>query len=404
MNDDDALETRLRSTFQALLDPIEGECPIWGSSPKSAAEIARDGRPGLWGAFGRHPRLAVFGALGLVVVLVASGLFAFTALAFRRSCAGCANPAFWGIAAFDENHLVVVGGTDDWFGKLVVATSDDAGKTWSMAYPDAPALTSLTRAGSRLVGSMGCYTGSNGNPTPSSCLYASDDGGRTWQDLEAGRLVDPSFADASHGVATSYWEPWEKSLSAPQLYATSDGGHSWQVQPDPCGPDYPWLDQVAAVAADTAVVRCSALSEATLLSDWELVRVKLGATSTVIGRYGDHGDLFDNVNIESLVMAPDGVGYVSGTTVTAGQTGVSGSAQGTYDPGVGVYRTTDGGASWKLVGTPPLPLETGAIVSDSVAYFSLREGTGTWTGAVVTRDGGATWSRLVCWPYFGSVC
>ena len=89
------------------------------------------------------------------------------------------------------------------------------------------------------MGSMGCYTGSNGNPTPSSCLYASDDGGRTWQDLEAGRLVDPSFADASHGVATSYWEPWEKSLSAPQLYATSDGGHSWQVQPDPCGPDYP---------------------------------------------------------------------------------------------------------------------------------------------------------------------
>ncbi len=388
MNDDDALEARLHSTFHALLDAVTGECPTWGSSPEAAAEIARGGRPGLRGAFGRHPRLAVLGAFTLVLVIVASSFVALVATGVlpRRTCAGCANPAFWGIAAFDEDHLVVVGGTDDDTGKLVVATSDDAGRRWSMAYPDAPALTSLTRAGSRLVGSTGCYAAIPGDSAPTSCLYASDDGGRTWQDLHAGRLVDPSFSDAEHGVALPYWD---SSITSPLTpYATSDGGRSWTAEPDPCDAAHPHLEQVVAIGSDAAEALCTTIDTGSGKAHWELVSIEPHARS-VISDSDAQEAVLDGYYVAGLTMAPDGVGYLMGN---------------------GLYRTTDGGTTWTRISEPTLPesdlspLWRGTVVTDSVAYFTLRAGSGLWTGVGVTSDGGATWSRLVCWPYFGSIC
>jgi hypothetical protein len=401
MDHDDRLEEDLGATLKSLLEPVVGRYPRWGSSPQSVDVMATPTRSRRFaGVFTRHPLISAFTSLCLVLVIVASTATWLGVIhPITSKCAGCSNPAFWAVSALSETQLVAVGGTDDVSGKLVVATSSDAGKIWSISYPDAPALTTLARVGSRLVGATECDQTVTEQPTPTSCLFASDDGGRTWQDLKAGTLVDPSFADASHGVALSAMAL--RIGSTPEhrtLYATSNAGSTWQAEPNPCDSEYPWLEQAVAVGLDAAIVRCSRLFDQASKPAWELVRVQPGVGRTVVASYGSPGDLFDGVYVSTLALSSAGIGYIIGT----GRAGTPDSQPTTspgYVWGLYVYRTTDGGASWTSVAAPTLPLWSGTVVSDSLAYFSVRD-TGIFTGVVVTRDGGATWAELAHWDFF----
>lgn len=68
--------------------------------------------------------------------------------------------------ALPDGRLACIGGTDT---RTRLLTSDDHGRTWHQV-PGAPALTTLQRAGDRLIGQTSDGQG----------MAVSDDGGRDW--------------------------------------------------------------------------------------------------------------------------------------------------------------------------------------------------------------------------------
>jgi photosystem II stability/assembly factor-like uncharacterized protein len=333
-------------------------------------------------------------AIALVVtVTVASVRFVAVAL-LPGSCAGCIGSAIWAVAALDEQHVVGVGGTKDAGGNLVQIRSSDGGATWRIERPDAPALTAIAVAGSRLYGSTYClptyppesglpsganvYYGSGVDhsfyPAAASCLYFSDDRGANWHDAGAGRLVDPSFADASNGWAHSPFDTEGGPTSI--LYTTSDGGRTWRADPAPCDAATPWIAQAMATGPGSGYVLCVG-SWVNDQAPWALVKIRPGAppevmsstrTSTLQLGYG------------TFFIRADGMGLASADTL---------------------YVTADGGRSW----TPSAQRDDwtwirGVSFASSKVGFAAFRWSGSQSGVETTNDGGLTWRPVADWDWW----
>ena len=83
------------------------------------------------------------------------------------------------------------------------------------------------------------------------------------------------------------------------------------------------------------------------------------------------------------------------TTLYAGTQGVSGSGTGTVVPVSGVFKSTDGGGSWSSVSTglPPYGPFVTALALDPTTPTTLYAGT-NGGGVFKTTDGGASWSPV----------
>lgn len=292
----------------------------------------------------------------------------------------------WAVTATDLDHILAVGGTQDDRGDLVVARSEDGGDHWRVVAPSAPALTTLGRAGSRLVGATSCVPrsvdGRAVDPTPSSCLFASDDEGASWRDLGAGRLVGPSFADDRNGWASG---PIDPGLgTSPSLFTTADGGVTWRDVGSPCGSDTPLIWKAMITAPGSGYVVCLGLPGPTG-QEWRFLEVdQRGSILRHHGHTPASGPIggLDDDSIYGFAMQRDGHGLLWAST--------------------GLYRTADRGVSWELVPTGDLEgtfWGGGALISDTAAYLVARNG-GAWTAIYGTRDG-RTWQPFISWPFFG---
>jgi hypothetical protein len=388
------LEEELRVALALELGSAKGDFPEWGQSPQSRRAQAWPGRS----IRSLMPGRLMVGAAAVLVLVVGAGLFGLAGagpiagLLHQNSCAGCEGSAIWAVAAIDSQHVVGVGGTDDYNGRLVLVRSEDGGKTWSVEHPNAPALTSLALAGDRLYGSTECLptypqdyglpsdewgyppaTDRSIQPAPASCLYFSDDRGKTWHDADAGRLVDPSFADALHGWAHSP-DDW-LGQTPTTLYSTSDGGRTWHAESFACDPNSPWIREAVATGAGAGYVLCTAHQGPA----WQIMQVRPGMVADV--RSSTHTSALEYVG--GLYMRPDGSGWISASS--------------------GLYLTTDRALTWTLASgqvSPGWGYPQGAsAISDATAFAAFRS-TGAKSGILMTGDGGSSWRVLIAWDWW----
>jgi photosystem II stability/assembly factor-like uncharacterized protein len=239
-------------------------------------------------------------------------------------------------------------------------------------------------AGERLLGGTECYQPRTDAgplaPAPTSCLFASDDGGQSWQDLEVGRLVDPSFINGQTGWAHT---PFDVGMLAPAtLFATIDHGQSWRQVGQPCAGATPWIRKAVMVAVDRGYVLCRGVPTTGSSYPWQLVELTADG-GTVVRQQGDTyapGAPFGGDDVRGLTMLADGRGYLMTQTI---------------------YRTEDGGQTWKALATGETVggFESGVIVNDSIAFVALRA-LGNYSRVYGTSNGGSSWTLLGSWPFY----
>ncbi|MGD0249045.1 MAG: hypothetical protein ABSB75_08345 [Candidatus Limnocylindrales bacterium] len=417
MSEDSALERSLQDALEWELGVATGRYSSWGDSPQAKRAMAWPGRslrsfvPGRFGA--AAAAVALIGVLAVAVVNFGSQYVV------QPQCLGCGGAAIRGVVAFDDRHIVGVGGTDDSRGNLVLVRSDDGGKSWSVEHPDAPAFTALALAGGRLYASREClptyppdYALPSGadvafgggvdrsfHPAPGSCLYYSDDRGRTWHDAGAGQVVDPSFADAKNGWAHTEYDPLGRTPTT--LYSTSDGGLTWRAQTSPCDAATPWIEQAVATGADAGYVLCVGPwdqygGDPMVVQPWELVQVSPGEAPVV--RFGPSSPgVPPATGASCFFMRADGTGWIYTDTTT-----LPTRSTDPYGWSAALYRTSDGGASWARpqdVSSDWPGARSASFVSPTVGFAAFTE-TGSKSGIVETTDGGLTWRTLVAWGWW----
>ena len=327
----------------------------------------------------RNARLIV--ALGVslaVVALVLAGVVFFWPKGVVDTDPPRVN--MWAIAADGVDDLVAVGGSDDDKGGLVLAKSLDGGATWVVSDPDAPAMTHLGRAGNRLVTSVACLPPTiGGDPVgegPDSCVYVSDDDGATWRDIDAGRLVDPTFSDESYG-----WTHPPFPVEGP-LFHTFDGGLTWSSFAEPCPADTPTIYASVAVAPESGYVICfgpvSGSRQAWSLIEW----VTNSATVRFSGNidYGNDPEGLSSDFVQGFTMRADGAGLIWTSNST--------------------YRSADGGSTWQPMSQEGLDrgfFRGGGTMPDVDHAFLVRRG--PYSSIVEWQDG--QWHSLISWPFEG---
>ncbi|HEX7495650.1 MAG TPA: hypothetical protein VF349_03350 [Candidatus Limnocylindrales bacterium] len=417
------LEGELKAALSNELASTEGEFPLWGMSPQSRQAQAWPDRSmrsllprKIWVAAAATATLCL--ALGASLVRVTGPTTAATTSPHTPCDAFC-GPTIWATAALDGLNVIGVGGSMGDQGSLVLVSSVDGGKTWASARPNAPALTSLAVAGGRLYGSTACLptyppeyglaSGTTGGfpsgldhsfyPAPTSCLYYSDDRGVTWHDSGAGRVVDPTFADAMNGWAHS---PYDMVGQTPTtLYSTADGGRTWHTELPPCEGDTPWIKQAIATGRNEGYLLCVGADDPTALlttaQPWVFVHIAPGAARTT--RWFTVSDLLvtSNVGADNFTMRADGTGWIyTYTYLKAEPSGVPEKATS-----FGLYRTEDGGSSWAPLQDASadwLGMRDVSFVSSTTGFAAVQLPT-SGSEIIATTDGGRTWQALVTWSW-----
>jgi photosystem II stability/assembly factor-like uncharacterized protein len=416
VSEDSALERSLQIALEWELGRATGGYSVWGDSPQAKRAMAWPGRsvrsfvPG---------RLGTAAAVALIAVLAVAVVNSGSQYLVQPQCLGCGGAAIRAAAAFDDQHIVGVGGTEDPGGNLVLVRSDDGGRTWSVEHPNAPAFTALALAGGRLYASREClptyppdYALPSGadvafgsgvdrsfHPAPSSCLYYSEDRGRTWHDARAGQVIDPSFADAKNGWAHTEYDALGRTPTT--LYSTSDGGLSWRAQPSPCDAGTPWIEQAVATGPGAGYALCVGpydpySGDPMVVPPWELVQVRPGEAPIVRLAPSSPG-VPPATRAGGFFMRADGTGWTYTDTTTLPLTSTD-----PYGWSASIYRTSDGGASWAKrqdVSSDWPGARSASFVSASVG-FSAFTSTGTKSGLLRTSDGGLTWQPLAAWSWW----
>ncbi|HLK62479.1 MAG TPA: hypothetical protein VKU19_03510 [Bryobacteraceae bacterium] len=215
--------------------------------------------------------------------------------------------------------------------------------------------------------------------TPHGAIVKSPDSGNTFQSGVSG------ITESSGNFPFVAWYLFDPNdslrlyVGGAQLWRTEDGANQWIAASAPVDPVNGVLDNIRSIAispADSNLVlfgvnhgrifrNTNALS-ATASTIWQSVQPRAGNVS----------------HLEFDTRQPETV-YATYTTFN--------SAPGDQH----VYRSTDGGASWKGIdgsgttGLPDIPVETLLVDPDD----SNRLYVGTDLGVYASLDGGATWVR-----------
>jgi hypothetical protein len=199
-------------------------------------------------------------------------------------------------------------------------------------------------------------------------LLATGNAGRSWHPIKpsgvtARALMAVLFSDRRHGiVVTSTDAP---SLHAPlDFYRTADGGRSWR--------------------RSTTIPRQTTIGGATLASHGDRVWALTGEQGTMGSNSGGHLYLSEDRGATWRQLPPPPLASAS--------IGFASASEGWLDGGVGrqaLWRTTDGGRSWKQVGLKP-PKGYGRVFSRSYELPQIYPGGSGLLATTFARRSGQT--------------
>jgi len=287
------------------------------------------------------------------------------------------------VAPSDHRVLYVGTGEADMRSDIAQGTgvyrSDDGGRTWrSIGLEDSQQIGRIlvdpARPDTVLVAALGHPYG----PNETRGVYRSTDGGRSWRrtlfrDSDTGAIdlaFEPGHAEV---VYASLWQtrrpPWNvyppSSGPGGGLYKSVDGGETWTPLAGHGLPDH--AGRIGIAAAPSQPQRLYAVVD---------------AASGGLYRSEDAGASWTRVSDDARVWKRGW--YFGGVTVDPGNADV------VYVCNTGVYRSVDGGRSFLPVKGAPGGDDYHQLWIDPAA--PERRILGVDQGAVVTLDGGETWS------------
>lgn len=281
------------------------------------------------------------------------------------------------VTASDETRIIAVGGTDDVAGTLVLVQSDDGGTSWSTSQVSMPALSTVAVAGVNIFGAVDCAARVLGQVPPDSCLMRSDDDGFSWSAVPVGRVVDPTFSDATHG--------WTHTPvgEEPSLYATDDGGQTWQSIGSPCTSDKPLIEAASISSPGAGYVLCLGKPKGDR-QQWALIRRLADGTTSDLLDGESSGDSAPNLEGQ----------YPQGLAMRDGD--------GLLWTNQQLYRSQDSGTTWMPLALTDPPgasvLGRGVLLPNDVGFL-IAGRTGIETSIFKLGDGAL--HPLITWPYFG---
>jgi len=207
-----------------------------------------------------------------------------------------------------------------------------------------------------------------------SNLYATSDGGRTWQ-----KLIDPygggiqslhntgfAFADPKFG-----WVTKDNLAVMPGTFLeqTSDGGLTWENIFLPTPPDIDWFKEM---------IQCATSFPTFLEPETGIVLVNChnfeGQTFNYVYRTTDRGNTWQSTllptSTESLIFINPQIGLALGRDL---------------------YQSTDGGLSWVKIKTVNWDGQF-SFVEEYTGWAVAHNGSAI--ALVVTQDGGKTWQQI----------
>jgi photosystem II stability/assembly factor-like uncharacterized protein len=309
-----------------------------------------------------------------------------------------------GIAFFDDLHGLMVGGSEGSTyvsvtgetdvtgpeGNAVVWKTDDGGHTWAVHAVDAPPFVSISVVGSSYAIAGAVCNAHKHGPNCQDGLYASSDGGLTWNRLAAPySMISLSMVDANDGWGVD----WTLVPGGPGLVlrSTTEGGIPWLASAtSPC-PNYLSPISVSFASTNLGWVACEGVGVQGLGTKaisktvdggrtWQL-QAAVDATSSTPG-------------LTTLGSIP-GEDYQSGLAMDSSGKGLVWEKLG------GVIGTGDGGRTWQSI------VPAGAKWTSALAGFVAASG--TWTLALMdepnrrqvleqSTDDGQTWHQLAVLP------
>lgn len=234
-----------------------------------------------------------------------------------------------------------------------LARTDDAGASWRSILPPAVAPSSILSVffldplrgwvlarGETILGTP---------PGATVLMYRTVDGGRTWLVALVGRTAygHPVAPTLSFGDAVYGWVDWglegTRAARGSQLFVTTDGGVTWSQRRSPIPgrvagtPSRLWIWGVRAGSSEL-------YTSTDLGSSWRLVQLPLPGT------HANASIIIDRV-----------------LPLDANRATVAVSYSGEQQPGLGIYVTADGGATWSLVADIPTSVRIADEISAATA-------------------------------------
>lgn len=281
------------------------------------------------------------------------------------------------LAAFDAQHLIVVGTSENNKTHGAMATSVDGGLAWSSKELDTPPLNGVAARGSTVIVTADCA-----NTSGPDCVWRSSDGGASFVSLPGlPMLVRPALADERTGWIMT---PQVRGQGT-TLWDTYDGGNTWAQTTPEC-------DLVAMIFSTVS------LSFPSVNEGWTAcvgsysgghearVIVRSSATGSTretmseVGGSAATGSLPAEGELHGMSMTTDGSGWLW----TADQ----------------LYATHDAGRTWTPVaragGSEQRQIVEAVLVSHESGFAILAGGSSPT--AAVTHDSGTSWESLRSFP------
>jgi photosystem II stability/assembly factor-like uncharacterized protein len=297
------------------------------------------------------------------------------------------------VAFFDALHGLAVGGSASgdygvgWAaGSAVVWQTGDGGRTWAWmsTLPDAPGIASVATLGSSLA-----WLGASCGPdAPTSCqpaMFASRDGGRTWEKRSDVSIDSLSFVDETHGWGVS-GALFPAVSTGSVLRATVDGGRTWADSPiDPCPSKAYWPVGVSFTDLEHGWVGCEGQASAGLGEKAVVRTTDGGRTWTLLA----NANGFYDPTVPAVGVISEG-DYLSGIAMRASGAGLIWEGRG------GIQWTSDGGRIWSAGYRDVDTNSAGAMISDRIWVLVVTIQSEQTVER--TTDAGKTWQTISTLP------
>jgi photosystem II stability/assembly factor-like uncharacterized protein len=282
-----------------------------------------------------------------------------------------AHVSFVDVATVGRQHIVVLGGApppkQPWNLDPFVWRSDDSGRTWRR-FPVTMPNTEWPLSIRFATPSLGFAFPQPGDANSRSWLLRTTDGGHTWRSVRKPPHAGPAvssvdFVSPRLGYATS------SRRCGAGLYRTGDGGETWRGVPGAC------IHGIQAYSVDFVDPRHGFIAGGS--SRRRVVLATSDAGRTWRARSNEPGDLDVWTHVD----------FGPGVRVGWARRGSCDPFHPPCAPRSGVWRTSDGGATWRRQRL------------QSVGAFDALDGSTAWAASgrsVIskTTDGGRSWQRI----------